>query len=360
MNRFAIFIFLLIFISCSKKPQETLIKGNIPNLPDGFIYLLSIEGDKLDSTMTKKGKFQLAHTWVEKEPRYIRINHIDEKGILRFFSFRTNAKYRGANWGTEAFLSDPLIEINGNLKYDTLVGIQLPPDRKPVTGPPLKAGKQTEAFYSIDGDMFEKIDDKTIVTVREKLRKYPFSYHLLFKINENKNSFSTQQVDEFLKLFKGEITESETYKNLLVYNQKRFSKEKLVLPMLMNSNGVKQQILDKNYKKHLIVFWASWCGPCRKEIPFLKDFYNKKNSELEFISISIDDNKNDWAKVLNLERMPWKQLVVSNEQEKEAMQLQFKLNSAIPYSVLVDSNFKIISASTGLSNKEELEKLINN
>ena len=75
----------------------------------------------------------------------------------------------------------------------------------------------------------------------------------------------------------------------------------------------------KGKKGTLIIFWASWCGPCRKEIPFLKDFYNKKNSELEFISISIDDNKNDWAKVLNLERMPWKQLVVSNEQEKEAM-----------------------------------------
>ncbi|PTT67972.1 DUF4369 domain-containing protein, partial [Chryseobacterium sp. HMWF001] len=173
---YLLILFIFCFTSCSKNQQQTIIKGNIPNLPDGTVYLFKdYPSNKVDSVKSINGVFKISHKWFEKEPVYIGIDHIDKKGVLRFFSFRTNAKYKGSGWGTSVFLSDSIIEIMGNLKYDTLVGIQLPPDRKPVTGPPLKAGQQTEAFYNIDGDLFDKIDSKMIQTVKEKIKKYPYS-----------------------------------------------------------------------------------------------------------------------------------------------------------------------------------------
>jgi len=58
--------------------------------------------------------------------------------------------------------------------------------------------------------------------------------------------------------------------------------------------------------------------------------------------------------------MYWKQLIISNKlNENEALQIYFKLNQAIPYTVLVDNNLKILGTSTGLSNEKELEKFIN-
>ncbi|WP_415325471.1 thioredoxin-like domain-containing protein [Chryseobacterium sp. MMS23-Vi53] len=352
-------VICILTISCNNDEKQTVIKGNIPNLPDGTMYLANLEGGRIDSAKTIKGVFTITHKWNEKEPTYIKINHIDKKGILRFFSFTTNAKYKGvAGWATEAFLSDPTITINGNLKYDTLVGIQFPPDRKPVTGPPLKTGKQTEAFYNIDGDLFDNIDGKMIQTVKEKINKYPYSYHLLYQINDNKNSFSPQQVDEFLKLFKGEIIQSDSYKKLSAYNQKRFNEKNISIPQLENDKGIKSQILDPKYKKHLIVFWASWCGPCREEIPLLKKLYSK-DSSVEFVSISIDSDKNAWQKALKEEQMNWKQMI-SNEKDSsyESLQILFKLNGAIPYTVLVDSNMKILNSSVGLSSEKDLIKLI--
>jgi len=355
--------FVFCSISCSKTQRRTAITGNIPNLPDGTMYLSNPEGDKIDSAKTIKGIFTITHQWNEKEPTYIKVNHIDKKGILRFFSFTTNAKYRGTpGWSTDVFYSDTIISLHGKFKENPPIkGYKLPYNIKDVSGVAIKAGRQTEAYYNIDGDLFDKIDHKTIQTVKEKINKYPYSYHLLYQISDHKNSFSPQQVDEYLKLFKGDITESESYKKISAYNQKRFTVKNNDLPLLESSTGKKSMILDAKYEKHLVVFWASWCGPCREEIPLLKKNYTNKNESLEFISVSIDSDKNAWKKALNEEKMGWKQFIVNDKDPNyEKIQMQFKLNGAIPYTVLMDNNFKILKSSVGLSSEKDLQNLIKN
>lgn len=355
-------VFLLFVFCCKKTEKQTIIKGNISNLPNGTVYLFKdYAGNRIDSTKSKNGIFTLIHKWENDEPVYIGIDHVDNTGVNRFFSFTTNAKYKGVpGWGTAVFLSDSSIIMKGNLKYNTYIDVNFPADKKPVTGPPLVAGRQTEAFYHIDGDLFENINQNTIKIIKEKLVIYPDSYHLLYKIGENKNSFSAQQLEDFLKSFKGEITQSETYKKLYAYNQKRFNEKNISIPFLEDNKGVKKEIVDRKYKKHLIIFWASWCGPCREEIPLLKRMYTLYNNEIEFISISIDADKSAWQKALKQENMNWKQFVVGDKGlDYEALQIHFKLNQAIPYTILIDSNMKILSSSTGLSNEEDLKKLIN-
>jgi thiol-disulfide isomerase/thioredoxin len=357
------FLSILLFtICCKKNENKTIIKGNIPNLPDGMLYLYEDNGaNNIDSVNTKNGIFKFTYNWKKGgEPVYLGINHIDNKGVFRYIGFPTQAKYKGAPLNQSRFLSDPTININGKIFDNTPK--EFPQKTRLVDlKSPIITGKQTEALFHIDGDLFDKIDAKTIKIIKEKISLYPYSYHLLYKIEENKNSFSPKQVDEYLKLFKGDITESETYKKLFTYNQKRYDEKNTLLPLLENVNGKKSEILDPKYEKHLVVFWASWCGPCRGEIPLLKEIYSKNNNAIEFISVSIDEDKNAWKKALGQEQMNWKQFIVNGRDTNyEKIQMRFRLNGAIPYTVLVDNNLKIIKSTVGLSSEKDLEDFIKN
>lgn len=64
--------------------------------------------------------------------------------------------------------------------------------------------------------------------------------------------------------------------------------------------------LRQGKKYVLIDFWASWCNPCRKEIPNLKKLYAQYNDKgFEIVSISIDQKKADWEKALKEEGLTW-------------------------------------------------------
>src|SRR6185312_15973794 len=83
---------------------------------------------------------------------------------------------------------------------------------------------------------------------------------------------------------------------------------------LLNSANERHFIIDSNFKLTMLVFWASWCGPCRMEIPTLKEIYSEyKERGLNLVSISIDDNKDNWVKALSQEKMPWTQYIVDKD-----------------------------------------------
>jgi thiol-disulfide isomerase/thioredoxin len=126
-----------------------------------------------------------------------------------------------------------------------------------------------------------------------------------------------------------------------------------------DKNGVMQGLEQYKGKYVLIDFWASWCGPCRQAIPKVKELYEKyKDKNLDIVSVSIDDNKKAWAKAMEEEGMPWKQLL---SPDKNATMKNF-LFSGIPTIYLIDKQGKIVSKYTGFSadSAKEIEKVLSN
>ncbi len=108
-------------------------------------------------------------------------------------------------------------------------------------------------------------------------------------------------------------------------------------------------------KKYVIVdFWASWCGPCRKEIPNLKSIYERFSSKgLEIVSVSTDKNKKAWQKALDEEQLPWPNFV-----DESGIANAYAVK-AIPAIFLLDANGTILSTKLrGEALKEKLEELL--
>ncbi|QOW09854.1 AhpC/TSA family protein [Kaistella flava (ex Peng et al. 2021)] len=346
---------LLLFYSCSKNNSVKII-GDIPNLPDGTIYLWKETMlTKIDSAKVTKGRFEINFEHKVKEPFYLGLFHVDKNGLKRIFGFKTNVP----KWGSPTFMSDPLINIKGNIEDYIPVNLITSPEVIFTNSPIIKAGKQTEALYNTGDQIFGNNNPEKINMIKEKLKKFPYSYHILYSIIKNKTTFNTHQTDDFLKLFDDNIKQSEPYKGLVKYNNKVKEIKKIVFPILESSIGEKAAVIDTNYERHLIVFWASWCGPCRLEIPMLKSVYESNGKNIEFISISTDDDRNSWKNALMQEQMPWKQFVVDQKNPSfNDLQILLKFNTVIPYTVLVDNNLKILGASTGLSSEQDLLLLI--
>lgn len=80
---------------------------------------------------------------------------------------------------------------------------------------------------------------------------------------------------------------------------------------LQDTTGAQHRLKDYIGKGKYVLFefWASWCGPCRADIPHLREvyaLYNKKGFEI--VSISMDDNKEKWLQAIREEKMKWTQL----------------------------------------------------
>lgn len=91
----------------------------------------------------------------------------------------------------------------------------------------------------------------------------------------------------------------------------------------------------------LIDFWASWCGPCRNEIPNIVDAYNKyKNKGFEVVGVSLDKDADKWQQGLKDLKMTWPQM--SDLKFWESPIVQLYAFNGIPHTVLLDKDGIII------------------
>ncbi len=76
----------------------------------------------------------------------------------------------------------------------------------------------------------------------------------------------------------------------------------------MNGNLIR--LSDLKGKVVLIDFWASWCGPCRKNNPHLVKLYHKYHGKgLEIFGVSLDDDHQSWKEAVSHDRMEWIQVI---------------------------------------------------
>jgi len=127
----------------------------------------------------------------------------------------------------------------------------------------------------------------------------------------------------------------------------------------LTPEGETLNLSDLRGKYVLIDFWASWCGPCRRENPNVVRMYNAyKDKGFEILGVSLDRDKTRWLDAIEKDQLTWRH-VSDLKGWSNAVARQYNIRS-IPRTVLIDPEGRIIAKNLrGASLEAKLKELFN-
>jgi peroxiredoxin len=121
---------------------------------------------------------------------------------------------------------------------------------------------------------------------------------------------------------------------------------------LKDMNGVDVRLDSFEGKVLLINFWATWCLPCKAEIPDLVALQEKYKDDLVVLGISVDDTAEQIRPYAKEYKVNYRMLVGN---KREDVQEALGPLMAVPVSVIVDREGHIALKHTGIATREQLE-----
>jgi thiol-disulfide isomerase/thioredoxin len=160
-------------------------------------------------------------------------------------------------------------------------------------------------------------------------------------------SINIEEIDRLTRHFAGTTEKGTLTQHFLekAGSNKQAAVGSIVMDFtLQDTTGAQHRLKDYIGKGKYVLFefWASWCGPCRADIPHLREvhaLYNKKGFEI--VSISLDDDKEKWLKAIREEKMKWTQLSdlkAFNSELAKAYRIR-----GIPSCLLFDPEGKLVT-----------------
>lgn len=321
---------------------EGTVKGDTIFLCEmqGFFAMIPV-----DTAIVKKGQFQFTGSFDGCAHRYLLAMH------------------KGENVGTAAILLE-----NAPIKVQMFKDEQ----KNIVEGGPSNAlwkeyEEGSQAFddlmaadwkVCLDSTVAEKdkIKERLVVSTysadRESYTKRfmlehlgtPVADYLLLSCFKD---FSEKEQEQVLELFGQQKNQYFVYKNMMKERKAEAATgvgAQYTDFSMPDPNGKVISISDfvsKN-KYTLVDFWASWCGPCRAEMPNVVKTYDMYHAKgFEVVGVSLDNNKEAWVKAIGQLKMPWPQMSDIKGWGCEGAALYNV--KGIPANVLIDQQGKIVA-----------------
>ncbi len=345
MRNFLLIALILGISSCTTKPSYE-VKLKLATA-EGKAYLsqrLKGEWVKLDSVALVNGEGSFNGIVKNPEIYYLSLNSKKEK--LQFFIENAKITITGS--------ADSLLKakVRGSKVQDELQAFQDKLDVLDKQGSDIyelskeagKAGNKAKAdsLMGLADKAFTEMDNQQ----KQFIKANPASYVSPYLLSRVYYDMEADVLEGYLSGFDAKLDSVST----IVTLKERVNKLKLVAigqpspDFTMNdAAGIPVKLSDIYSKNEytLIDFWASWCGPCRRENPNVVAVFNDyKTKGFGVFGVSLDSDKAKWEKAIADDHLTWPHVSDLKGWKNEAAAL-YSVNS-IPGNLLVDKTGKII------------------
>ena len=330
------FFSIITLLGCEEKHEGFVLNGEIEGDYTGYLYL---EYDKIkDSCLIKDKKFHfrgkvnrptgafLLTTGFTANDRNFYIENTDM--IVNISFEKRKVQEYELNW----------------VIIDTVIGTKtsrLFYDFEKFKEQNSKKSNWNEMLYTKLSDIFETYPESDYSSSllselsRDSILKVEQLQSLFAKLNlKNQDSLSIRKLED--KVFpERRVKVGGSIKDFELPNQSR---------LIVNTKDFRGTFL-------FIDFWASWCLPCRKEFPELKQIANKYEGKgFRVLGVSIDDDKEKWINAIRIDDLNWVN-VIDGDSLNDDVEVEYGI-FAVPSNLLIHPTGVIVEKNISLQQLE--------
>ena len=330
--------------SCAGDPHQFTLQGQIEGA-EGQLYVMNNHGEAIDSAKVEHGAFKFEGT-VEKAGLYYLTNSSNPMQITM----------------AEVFFLEPgalkVVKVEDNYR---IAGTKANDNYNVLNAAASKIQKEMQAEGTTEErqeELVKEIDRLKTQSIEENLDN--ILGVALFQ--EAASELPAEEALAQIEKFTPEMQQSEMLQAIKEHIIKTM-KTAVGQPYLDltqadkdgNAISLKSVVETEGNKYVLLDFWASWCGPCRGEIPHLVASYNSFHAKgFEIYGVSLDENKDAWQSIIEKKQMTWINVSDLKAWQNEGAQLYGV--QGIPANFLIECETgKIITKN--LRGAELIEKL---